>query len=184
MSDGQITPTTLVDSDFVQAIRYASDGSSKDFLARVLDVKETVLVDIPADEIVEDSTHRFVTDAEIATWNTTSSGGELISYLAATSITAFKVVTSTGQIADSDAVLQRNKIIGISTTNVLSGFTGKAKGFGSIINPAWMWSIGDKIYLNGTSLSTTAPSTGYSQLIGTATASDTIDVKLGEPILF
>lgn len=106
-----------------------------------------------------------------------------ISYIAQDNITIYAVVTSDGFIANSATTSQRNKIIGIANVATLIGFSGTAVGIGTITNAAWTWVVGDKIYLNGTSLSTTAPITGFIQFIGTATAADTIDVKLGQSIL-
>jgi hypothetical protein len=111
------------------------------------------------------------------------SASETIDFLAAEDIVAYKVVTSTGFIANSSTVAHRGKIIGITTATVLTGFIGTAKGFGTIVNGAWTWTIGDRIFLNANVLSTTPPSSGFIQMIGTATASDTIDIKIGDSIL-
>lgn len=112
-----------------------------------------------------------------------TSVGVLIDYSATASINAFDPVTSLGTVADSTNVAQRNKVIGIAIAAVGSGFIGQAVGFGKIVNYAWSWTIGDKIFLNSTILSTTAPTTGFIQIIGTATAANTIDVKLAQSTL-
>lgn len=112
-----------------------------------------------------------------------TSAGVLIDFTATTTISVFDPVTSLGTIADSTIVAQRNKVIGINTYAVGSGFIGQAVGFGKIVNNLWSWTIGDKIFLNGTSLSTTAPTVGFIQIIGTATASNVIDVKLAQSTL-
>jgi hypothetical protein len=54
---------------------------------------------------------------------------------------------------------------------------------GDITNPGWAWTSGDIIFLNGTSLSTVAPSSGFVQRIGIAKTSQTIVVGLGDPVL-
>lgn len=100
-----------------------------------------------------------------------------IDFVATETIAAYQVVTSDGKVGNSATISQKNKIIGIAKTNVAIGFAGKAIGFGEIQNVAWAWTVGDKIFLNGILLSTSAPATGFSQQIGTAIASDTIDVK-------
>lgn len=131
-------------------------------------------------------------DAAIAAYITTvpgtivppgTSAGVLIDFSATALINAFDPVTSLGTVADSSIVAQRNKVIGLAIATVGSGFVGQAVGFGKITNSLWSWTIGDKIFLNATSLSTTAPSTGFIQIIGTATASNTIDVKLAQSTL-
>lgn len=104
-------------------------------------------------------------------------------YTAQDNISAYQVITSQGFIANSNTVSQRNKIIGIANVAVLIGFSGTALGAGVIENIAWTWTTGDKIYLNGTVLSVTPPTTGYLQFIGTATASDKIDIQLSQSIL-
>ena len=120
----------------------------------------------------------FATIADIP-----ASSTEYIPFIATQNIPAYSPVTSTGQIANSSTTAHRNKVIGIATATVNNGFSGNAKGFGTIINPLWTWTIGDRIFLNGTSLSTIAPLTGFIQIVGTATATDTIDVKLSQSIL-
>ncbi len=112
-----------------------------------------------------------------------TSVGVLVDYTATALITIYDPVTSLGTVGDSTIIAQRNKIIGIATYSVGAGFIGQAVGFGKITNSAWAWTVGSKIFLNGTTLSTTAPSTGYIQIIGTATASDTIDVKISQSVM-
>lgn len=112
-----------------------------------------------------------------------TSVGVLIDFSATAIISVFDPVTSFGTIADSTIIAQRNKVIGINTYAVGSGFIGQAVGFGKIVNNVWSWTIGDKIFLNGTTLSTTAPSTGFIQIIGTATASNCIDIKLAQSVM-
>lgn len=105
-------------------------------------------------------------------------------FSATADIAAFLPVTSTGRGADSSNTAHISKVIGINVASVLNGFIGYAVGSGGTIkNAGWSWTVGDKIFLNGTTLSTTAPSTGFSQQIGTAVASDTIAVKLSPAVL-
>lgn len=106
-----------------------------------------------------------------------------IDFNANENISAYKVVTADGYNGDSSNTTQRNKIIGINKADVSTGFVGTCIGFGEMKNSAWSWLIGSKIFLNGTSLSTTAPSTGYNVIIGVATKSDTIDIKISQSIL-
>ena len=108
----------------------------------------------------------------------------LTDYIATENISIFDVVTSDGKVGNSAIVSQRNKIIGLSKTATLIGFMGTAIGFGEITNGAWTWTIGDKIFLNGTTLSTVAPSSGFSILIGTAIGTDTIKIELQPSIRF
>lgn len=109
--------------------------------------------------------------------------GGLISIVAFENIPEFSVVTSTGRNADSSNLSHLNRVVGISTSAIDSGFSGQIREIGEIQNVGWSWIMGDVIYLNGTSLSTIAPGSGFSQLIGTAKNSTTIIVELGETIL-
>jgi len=93
------------------------------------------------------------------------------------SITAFNAVTSDGLQANSNTVSHRDKIAGIVLTNIAAGFSGSCRIEGEVFNPAWTWTAGDKIYLNGTSLSTTSPSTGFTQRLAIAKDTFTIILK-------
>jgi len=107
----------------------------------------------------------------------------VVEFVAAENVAAYDLATSDGYIADSTDVTMRNKVIGIANSAVLSGNTGQATGFGEIQNVGWSWLLGSKIFLNGTSLSETPVSSGFSLLIGTAVASDTINVNIQPSIL-
>lgn len=108
---------------------------------------------------------------------------EYVGFIAQEDVGEFLPVLATGRIANSNQITTRNKLIGITIANTLTGFAGKAKGFGEIKNPGWTWNIGDNIFLNGTTLSTIPPTVGYNQFVGVATAPDTIDVKIESSIL-
>jgi hypothetical protein len=113
-----------------------------------------------------------------------SSGSSvLVHFVANEDVPAFQPVIAGGLLADSATVNQRDKVIGISSADVLNGFSGTAIGFGEIQNPGWSWAVGARIFLNGGNLSMVAPSSGYSQQIGKAIAADTIDVCIGHSIL-
>lgn len=113
----------------------------------------------------------------------TSAEQVLVEFLAAQDLLAFDPVTLVGTIGDSDDLSQRGKVIGISMFDVSSGATGQALIEGEIENPLWSWSPGTRIYLNGTTLSATPPSTGYSQRIAVAETDMTIVIQPQPPIL-
>lgn len=110
-------------------------------------------------------------------------GSSVVPFVAQENISGFQAVTSDGKVGDSTVIGQRNKIIGLSSTVVSTGFEGNAIGSGPVQNPVWTWVVGSKIFLNGITLSTTPPSIGFIQIIGTATISDTVDIKLGQSVL-
>jgi len=104
--------------------------------------------------------------------------------VAAEPIPAFSVVTSKGKIADSANPSQSlGKVIGIAPVAIGNGFSGLVTESGDVTNPAWTWTVGDLVFLNGTSLSTSAPATGFSQAIGTARAPTILVVDLWTPVL-
>jgi hypothetical protein len=114
----------------------------------------------------------------------TSSGGSVVvSVVAQENINIFDVVTGDGHRATSDNVQQRNRIVGIALAAITNGFSGNVQTVGAVINSAWNWNKGDKIFLNGYSLSTIAPTSGFSVLIGVATAANTIDILLQPSVL-
>jgi len=107
-----------------------------------------------------------------------------VTLVAQTNIPAFYVVTSKGYLADTTDYNTRNIIVGFSNAAALSGFEVKVIGSGTITNPAWSWTKGDKIFLNGAgNVSNIPPASTYSVILGTATAPDTIDVNIQPSIL-
>lgn len=107
-----------------------------------------------------------------------------ITVVAQEDLTQFDLVTGDGRVANSGTLAHRNKVVGFAAANILTGFSGSVKTFGIIQNGAWSWTAGDKIFLNGTSVSTTATSTGFTVCVGVAVASDTISINIQPSIRF
>jgi hypothetical protein len=107
----------------------------------------------------------------------------VVSVVAQENLVKYDVVTGDGKKADSGNLLHRNKLVGLATQNILSGFSGEVQCGGSLQNPAWTWTTGDRIYLNGTTLSTTAPDSGFLTQVGVAVGSDTINIEIQPSIL-
>ena len=107
----------------------------------------------------------------------------IITIVASENVPAFRVITSGGNIADSTFIAHRGRVVGITLEAIASGFSGLVAKEGKVENPAWSWATGDILYLNGTALSTAAPSSGFSQAIGVAKNATTVIVRLGIPIL-
>lgn len=116
-------------------------------------------------------------------WVAGGSGSSFIEVVAAADILAFNPIKANGTIPDSSTINDRNKIVGITLEDVLNTFTAKVISEGPVTNPAWSWTRGDRIFLNGTSLSTTVPGSGFVQSIGVAIAADTILVQISPGIL-
>lgn len=107
-----------------------------------------------------------------------------VGFIATENISAFNVVTASGQVADSSIVSHRGKVIGLSIEPVLIGHAGEAVNEGEVENTAWSFTTGSPLYLdlNG-GLTAIAPSSGFSQQIAVATASNKIDIDLKPSIL-
>ena len=103
--------------------------------------------------------------------------------IASDDIPAFSVITDTGKNADSSNVFHKNIILGVTVAAVVSGFAGTVVKAGQISNPAWTWTTGDIIFLNGTALSTAAPSNGFRVIIGQALSATDLDINISESIL-
>jgi len=113
-----------------------------------------------------------------------SSGSSLNTIVAAENIPANSPITSQGKVADSSALSAFQKVIGITKDSILSGFSGRFVSTGRIVkNSGWNWISGQVIFLNGTALSPTPPSSGFIQKIGAACAADSILLEINEPIL-
>lgn len=120
-----------------------------------------------------------------STANVTIAGGagpQIVSVVAVDTIAEFDPVTILGNKADSGNSAHLGKVIGLSQAATAIGFVASVIVEGLAINGAWSWTPGAPIFLNGTTLSQTAPSTGFVQEIGIAKASDTIYVDLSMPV--
>lgn len=103
--------------------------------------------------------------------------------LAAVNLAAFDPVTINGNKADSTLLSPYGRVFGIVTTAVSTGFIGTVIIAGEITNGGWSWSPNDKIFLNGTALSTTPPTSGFAQKVAVAKTATTIVIELGPPVL-
>jgi hypothetical protein len=104
--------------------------------------------------------------------------------LAAMDIPKLSLITANGQVADSNNLAHFNKAIGIVMADVLSGAIATAIVEGEVVEPTWAWSgPGYLLFLNGTTLSASPPSSGWSQLIGVTRNDQTVFIRLSVPIL-
>jgi len=111
-------------------------------------------------------------------------GTSTIEEVAATeNLPAFAVILATGVVANSSNVTHQGRVIGITLEAILSGAVGPFISEGAVENSAWAWMPGDRLFLNGTSISTTPPVTGFSQQVATAETPTTIFFDLGPPVL-
>jgi hypothetical protein len=108
---------------------------------------------------------------------------EQIQFNATELIPAFSLATATGKVGDSANLAHFNKIIGMVIEDVPNGFVGNATVDGEVTNSGWAWSPGSKLFLNGTAISLTAPSAGFSQMVAVARNPQTIIMRMEPPIL-
>lgn len=80
---------------------------------------------------------------------------------AAENLSKYDVVTTDGYKADSTNDLHKNKILGIATVDILSGQSGTIQTYGDIDNALWGWTSMETIFLNGTNISSLAPTIGF-----------------------
>jgi hypothetical protein len=110
----------------------------------------------------------------------TGSGTEL---LAAEALAAFRVVTVDGHLADSANLAHFGSVAGITKAAASAGFMALVAQSGELENPSWSWTPNTKLFLNGTALSATAPTSGFSQFVATAINATTILIALARPSL-
>lgn len=108
-----------------------------------------------------------------------------IEFTAAENIGRHQVVTTEGKVANTGTIGDATKILGVANSNVLSGNKGIAivKGFISDPTQGWTFTPDADLYLNGTSFSETAPTSGFSIVIAKAIRSDAYVVNIGSPTI-
>jgi hypothetical protein len=108
---------------------------------------------------------------------------DAVEVVATEDLAAYVAVTATGALANSANLAHFGRVIGITSNAISSGFSGLLRDSGEVTNTGWSWTAGTKLFLNGTVLSSTPPTTGFSQLIAIARNSHTVFVQLEPPIL-
>lgn len=108
---------------------------------------------------------------------------EQIEFLAAEFIPAFSLVTANGRIANSSTPAHFNQVIGMTIVDTANGARGEATVDGEIVNNSWSWSPSSKLFLNGSTVSLSAPSSGFSQLVAVARNNQIIIMKIAQAIL-
>ena len=97
-------------------------------------------------------------------------------------VPAYYPVVSTGYMASSSNPIHIGKVVGIITENARNGVSQVVVISGLIVNTAWSFTPGMPVYLNGNTLSNTAPDTGFVQRMGVATSSSAMIVAIGPSI--
>src|SRR6266481_5997531 len=110
-------------------------------------------------------------------------GGGTFDIQVAQDTAAYSLVTITGLIANSSTTAHYGKVVGMATQFVANGQIAHLVDDAEVTNGAWAWSPGTKLFLNGTSISATPPSSGFSQMVAAARSATTIVVQFGPPLL-
>lgn len=101
-------------------------------------------------------------------WELASISQIYVNFTAAVDLAAYDPVTNNGELADSDNLAHNGRVVGVVKAATFTGAIGLAIIEGTIIDPSWVWAPNTKLFLNGTTLSATAPTTGFSQMLAVA----------------
>jgi hypothetical protein len=112
-----------------------------------------------------------------------SGGKTIVPVTAIDTIVKYNLVTTDGLNADSSNVSHFGKLLGLALVNIAPTFVGRVQVYGLLINALWSWSVGDNIFLNGTILSNTPPTTGFLVQIGYADTPTKIIITMENRIL-
>jgi len=110
-------------------------------------------------------------------------GGPDVTVVASESFPAFSAVTTFGTRANSSNLAHYGKVIGLNAQAAVNGFVVDLQQFRELTNGLWAWSIGDVIFINGTSLSKVPPASGFVQQVGIAKSAAVLVVEFGPPLL-
>lgn len=102
--------------------------------------------------------------------------------VAAEDLPALCLVTAGGEVADSDNPFHFNHVLGILMTPASVDNVAVVVVEGEVTDLTWDWGPNLKLFLNGITLSTTPPATGFSQLVGLTRNSHTIFIRVQIPI--
>ena len=106
-----------------------------------------------------------------------------IQVVASATILKYDFVNADGTKADSAVITKRGWLIGMASANIAIGFSGPLLWAGEVSNPAWTWVVGNILYLNGSSLSTVPPSSGFIQRVAVAKTETIIELDFSVGVL-
>lgn len=149
---------------------------------------------IPIKDILENPVYKYteawhelkaIVDNVNANLNNISqnTSAQFLSILAKEDIQAFTPINLKGYKADSNLVsLIDATCQGFSIQDVLTNNMGLFQASGVIQNPLWNWNVNESVFLNGNILSQVRPANGILQRVGIAKSSDTLILKISDPI--
>ncbi len=155
-------------------------GSGNDYTVSGTTLTFDVTVPAP---ISDDLIRVFLSQAATGGTGAASLDAAGSTVLAAVNIPAYAVVTVDGNLADSSNAAHFGRVEGIAIAAINTGFIGTVEIEGEIVNSGWSWSPNTKLFLNGTVLSASAPTTGFAQMVAVAKNAMTIIIRIGTPVL-
>ncbi|HKR03457.1 MAG TPA: hypothetical protein VJY62_02395 [Bacteroidia bacterium] len=112
----------------------------------------------------------------------------MISVVVTENILKCQPVTANGQLADSANLFHKNKVVGLAMADIAISTSGNVQTDGKMQNSSWSWTVGAMVYINGQGiLSQTppaSPSSLWTQVIGIAYKTDTIEIEIADAYLF
>jgi hypothetical protein len=147
------------------------------------DPGEIALVLPPANDDHELTLVEFGFDVAGLPGSSGGGGPDIVEINATQNLPALSFVTAGGQVANSTIFGHFNHVVGITMAAVNSGFIAQVVVEGEVTDSNWNWPSNVKLFLNGTTLSTTPASAGFSQLVGITRNSSTVFIRLDVPIL-
>jgi len=124
-------------------------------------------------KIIYDSNNNGVVD---------SSESIILTIVANEDIPQFQMMTSTGYIADSNNLAHIDRVSGISIKAITNNTSGEVLAYGKITNINWNFTVGSILFLNGTAISQTPPTSGFICQIGKVINSNTILINIKDCI--
>jgi len=111
-----------------------------------------------------------------------SSESLIIDVVATEDLPKYSLVTTTGEVADSNNPAHINRVAGITLSDITANTSGKVLRYGKIRNFNWSFTINAPLFLNVKSISQTPPSVGFLCNIGTVVNSNEILVDIQRSI--
>ena len=98
-------------------------------------------------------------------------------------VSKLKVITVDGLKADSNNLVQHNKVLGINKSAVNQNFSEKVYFSGELFDTDIIYPIGTNLFLNGENISNIPPQTGFNQYIGKVIKTNTILIEIEQSII-
>lgn len=159
------TSDPTVDNDGVDSAEIGRSFEVGDYWLNVARKTQYVCFDNSANAAIWDFNHRTI-------YRGVSPGD----------LSGHKIVLNNLTYADSSDASHIGKVLGITFYASTGGDTVDIIINGILTEPTWNWTPGALLYLNGTTVSETPPTTGFLCLIGKALSAETVLISIDQPI--